>query len=206
MAEKRLTKEIAEQFLADDEYVDLHEFTEVDDDAAESLSKHDGLLSLDGLTSLSETAAESLSKSEGGLSLDGLTSLSDVASARPRSRWPTRGRAAANRHQLQRFLQRADWAFDVSPFSRKRLRHLVRVLAGALRQLAPHRTPRQTPAKQGFSHARCGRLATPCETKRRVAAPDFAPLLRSGRRSPAGSASPRWAANSLSQVRCYDGE
>ena len=83
MTEKRLTKEIAEQFLADDESVDLSEFTEVDDGAAENLSRHRGYLDLNGLTS-----------------------LSDAASARPRSRWPTRGRAAANRHQLQRLLQR----------------------------------------------------------------------------------------------------
>ena len=78
----------------------------------------------------------------------------------------------------------------------------VRVLSWALDRVAPLRTRSQTPAKQGFSLARPTRLATPCEAKRRVAAPDFAPLLRSGRRSPAGSASPRWAANSLSQVKC----
>ena len=59
MAEKRLTKEIAEQFLADDESVDLSEFTEVDDDAAESLSKHEGSLSMD-LEKLPESAAEIL--------------------------------------------------------------------------------------------------------------------------------------------------
>ena len=67
MAEKRLTREIAEQFLADDESVDLSEFTEVDDDAAESLSMHEDVLSLNGLTSLSDAAAESLSKQKGRL-------------------------------------------------------------------------------------------------------------------------------------------
>jgi hypothetical protein len=40
MTEKRLTKEIAEQFLADDKSVDLREFTEVDDDAAMALLMH----------------------------------------------------------------------------------------------------------------------------------------------------------------------
>ena len=40
MAEKRLTKEIADQFLADDKSVDLREFTEVDDDAATALLMH----------------------------------------------------------------------------------------------------------------------------------------------------------------------
>jgi hypothetical protein len=40
MTEKRLTKELAEQFLADDKSVDLREFTEVDDDAAMALLMH----------------------------------------------------------------------------------------------------------------------------------------------------------------------
>jgi len=40
MTEKRLTKELAEQFLADDKSVDLREFTEVDDDAATALLMH----------------------------------------------------------------------------------------------------------------------------------------------------------------------
>ena len=61
MAEKRLTKEIAEHFLADEKAVDLSEFTEVDDDAAESLSKHEGDLAFRPLT-LSDEASESLSK------------------------------------------------------------------------------------------------------------------------------------------------
>ena len=65
MPEKRLTKEIAEQSVY------LSEFTELDDDAAESLSKHEGYLNLylSGLTSLSDAAAESLSKHEGRLYL-----------------------------------------------------------------------------------------------------------------------------------------
>ena len=58
MAENVLTKEIAEQFLADEDSVDLSEFTELDDDAAESLGKRTGdYLYLDGLTSLSDAAA-----------------------------------------------------------------------------------------------------------------------------------------------------
>ena len=109
--------------------------------------------------------------------------------ARPQSPGPVRGRAAANRHQLQRFLQRADWAFDVSPFSRKRLRHLVRFLPGVLGHPAGGRTHSHSPEKQGFSRLRPMWLAAPCEAKRRVAAPDFAPLFRSGLRSPTGSAS-----------------
>jgi len=63
MAEKRLTKEIAEEFLADGKRpTHLTAFTELDDEAAESLSKHEGWLCLNGLTSLSDAAAESHSK------------------------------------------------------------------------------------------------------------------------------------------------
>ena len=62
MAEKRLTKEIAEQCLADRWSVKLTEFTKLDDDAAESLSNIKGQLGLEGLTSLSDAAAESLNK------------------------------------------------------------------------------------------------------------------------------------------------
>lgn len=60
-----LTKEIADQFVADDDSVDLSAFTAFEDAAAESLSKHEGELYLHGLTSLSDAAAESLSKHEG---------------------------------------------------------------------------------------------------------------------------------------------
>ena len=64
--EKVLTKEIAEQFLADEDSVDLSEFTAIEDDAAASVSKHKGDLNFGGLKSLSDAAALSLSKYEGG--------------------------------------------------------------------------------------------------------------------------------------------
>ena len=82
MAEKRLTKEIAEQFLVDDESVDLEEFTEIDDDAAERLSQHEDWLFLDGVKSLTDSAAESLACHGGHLSLRGLTTLSEAAAAK----------------------------------------------------------------------------------------------------------------------------
>jgi hypothetical protein len=44
--------------------VDLTEFTQLDDDDAESLGRHESDLSLEGLTSLSDVAAESLRKVE----------------------------------------------------------------------------------------------------------------------------------------------
>ena len=67
--EKILTKEIAEQFLENVNSVELSEFTAIEDEAAEILSKHEGTLWLSGLTSLSDAAAESLSKYRGNLYL-----------------------------------------------------------------------------------------------------------------------------------------
>jgi len=61
---KVLTKEIAEEWIADEDSIDLDEFVAIDDAAAESLSKHKGELRL-GLTKLSDAAAESLSKHKG---------------------------------------------------------------------------------------------------------------------------------------------
>ena len=78
--ENVLTKEIAEQFLADEYTHCLSVFTTIDDAAAENLSKHKGDFSLGGLTSLSDAAAESLSKRKGGgLNLSGLSgSAADI--------------------------------------------------------------------------------------------------------------------------------
>ena len=76
---KMLTKDIAKQFAADNNSVDLVRFATIENAAAESLGTHEGHLRLDGLTSLSDAAAESLSKHEGWLWLDGLTELSDAA-------------------------------------------------------------------------------------------------------------------------------
>ena len=79
MAEKRLTKELAEQFLAEGWSVKLTEFTELDDDAAESLSRYRSPLSLKGLTSLSDSPVHLRLRLKMGESLNGLTSLSDAA-------------------------------------------------------------------------------------------------------------------------------
>jgi len=80
--EKVLTKEIADEFVEDDDSVDLKEFTALEEGAygaAEILSWHKGDLSLTGLTELSDAAAESLSKHYGCLHLEGLTELSEAA-------------------------------------------------------------------------------------------------------------------------------
>lgn len=92
--EKVLTKEIAEQFLAHEDFVDLSEFTSIEDEAVEILRKQRrplawqnaipfwpgrGTLELNGLTELSDAAAESLGKHRGDLHLDGLTTRSDAA-------------------------------------------------------------------------------------------------------------------------------
>ena len=98
--EKVLTKEIAEHFINDVNSVNLHEFTKIDDAAAEILSKFNGYqlsisavkelsvasaenlsnfigdeINLDGLTELNFAVAKRLSKFEGLLRLDGITSL-----------------------------------------------------------------------------------------------------------------------------------
>ncbi|MDB4800445.1 hypothetical protein OAG72_00480 [bacterium] len=76
---KTLALAKAEQFLEDNESIDLGELTSITDEAAEVLSRYEGWLDLNGLLELSDTAAESLSKHEGELSLNGLTELSDAA-------------------------------------------------------------------------------------------------------------------------------
>jgi|GEM_PF-2987702 len=73
--EKVLTKEIAEQFLAEEDSVDLSEFTTIEDGAAESLSKSGSSLWLNGLTTLSECAATSLSGTGRPVRLQGLKHL-----------------------------------------------------------------------------------------------------------------------------------
>ena len=63
--EKVLTKEIAEQFLADEYSVALGDFNKIQDAAAECLSKYQGTeLYLEGLAELSDAAAESLRVSQ----------------------------------------------------------------------------------------------------------------------------------------------
>jgi hypothetical protein len=77
---KVLTKEIAEKFLADEESVDLSEFTAIEDEAAKSLSKHKGDLWLEGIEELSDEAAKGLAAlKEQELHIEGVTRLSDKA-------------------------------------------------------------------------------------------------------------------------------
>ena len=76
--ENVLTKEIAEQFIADDEAVDLSEFTAIDDEAARTWSQVEDNLLLSGLTSLSDAAAESLSKHEGHSTTDSNSLLQPI--------------------------------------------------------------------------------------------------------------------------------
>jgi hypothetical protein len=59
--EKVLTKEIAEQFLADDDSVDLDEFTAIEDAAAEVLASSDQDICLEQLTDCSPRASILLS-------------------------------------------------------------------------------------------------------------------------------------------------
>jgi len=73
---KILTKEIAEQFLGDPDGVELDEFTSIEDEAAEVLSKHQGELCLIECRFISTSAIELLSRRTGSLIL-GLETLSD---------------------------------------------------------------------------------------------------------------------------------
>ena len=78
MSDKLLTKEIAEKFLMKED-IALHEYTSIEDSAAELLSKQvkDAFFSLE-IKELSQTAAESLSKFQGEwLYLDKLENTSD---------------------------------------------------------------------------------------------------------------------------------
>lgn len=74
-----LTKEIAEQLLADENSVSTWGFTTIEDEAAEKLRQHEGYLDLSGLTELSDEAAKSLVMHQGKLQLKSLKSLSDEA-------------------------------------------------------------------------------------------------------------------------------
>lgn len=70
---------VAEQFLADPDSIDLTQILTLDDDAAEALAKHQGDLTLSSLTELSDRAANALAKHKGQLSLNSLSKLTDFA-------------------------------------------------------------------------------------------------------------------------------
>ena len=79
--ERILTKELAEQFLADRYSVNPGSYSALEIDAAKAISKYKGYdLNLSGLADISDAAAEAISKYKGGrLSLSGLTNISDAA-------------------------------------------------------------------------------------------------------------------------------
>ena len=56
MTARRLTVEIAQQFLEEPQAVDTSRFSQIDDAAAKVFRYREGVLNLDGLTSLSATA------------------------------------------------------------------------------------------------------------------------------------------------------
>ena len=75
--EKVLTKDVAEQFLADEDSVDLNGFASIDDAAAEILNGYSGDLMLESMANLSVTAATFLAGHKNGdLWMDGITNLS----------------------------------------------------------------------------------------------------------------------------------
>jgi hypothetical protein len=80
--EKVLTKEIAEQFLADEESVDLSEFTAIEDEAAESISRssnREKYLHLSSIKCVTDSAATALSEFTGGIDFSSLVQISDEA-------------------------------------------------------------------------------------------------------------------------------
>lgn len=79
MSEKILTREIAEQFIADEDSVDLTEFTKIDEDAAEVLSNCSSDLFLDNLVEISDGVAKSFARHSGRLVFSEINELSDVA-------------------------------------------------------------------------------------------------------------------------------
>ncbi|MFO1441614.1 MAG: hypothetical protein U1F81_25075 [Verrucomicrobiaceae bacterium] len=76
---KILTKEIAEQFLKDEQAIHLSEFTSIEPDAAERLSNRVEDLDLGGIKVLPATVAAALGKHEGRLYLGGIKTLSPEA-------------------------------------------------------------------------------------------------------------------------------
>lgn len=79
--EKILTKEIAEQFLAGEDSVDLNEFTSLEDDAADLLGTYSGSdLFLFNIKNFSVTAAKGLARYGGTLTID-VSNASDQAIA-----------------------------------------------------------------------------------------------------------------------------
>jgi hypothetical protein len=80
--EKVLTKEIAEQFLEDEDSVDLCEFTAIEDEAAESISRssnREKYLHLSSIKCVTDSAATALSEFTGGIDFSSLVQISDEA-------------------------------------------------------------------------------------------------------------------------------
>ena len=78
-ARSLLTNQVAEEFLNDNQSVDLTLFAFMENAAAQALAQHKGELRLNGLKSISDTASHALAQHEGDLGLDGLKSMSDAA-------------------------------------------------------------------------------------------------------------------------------
>lgn len=79
---KAITKEIARTYQKDPSGIDLNTFAELDNEAAEILSKTDGWLSLNGLHMITDEVAQRLARFKGRrLELAGLHAMSDAAAA-----------------------------------------------------------------------------------------------------------------------------
>ena len=73
-----LSRQNAEQYLKDTSSCNLSDYTGIDDDAAEILSKFEGHLWL-SFTSISDTAAEALAKHQKSLCFSNISTLTNKA-------------------------------------------------------------------------------------------------------------------------------
>jgi len=156
--EKVLTKEIAEQFLADEYSVDLSEFTAIEDDAAEVLSSSlQGFMSLDGLTEIPDSIAKLLFTGEpyqpngdpfkpddntplaANVSLNGLSAISDSVAASigkyRREDVSLRGVAELTDFAAEELSSALDLTLGISSLSDASAKHLGRVPALRLPKL-----------------------------------------------------------------------
>ncbi len=81
IAERTLTQSIAEQYLTDNDAINLCDYALIEDDAAECICKHSDVLKLNGLRCPSEESAKSLGKYEGSFYQNKLPNLSDPAAS-----------------------------------------------------------------------------------------------------------------------------
>lgn len=134
---KILTKNIAKQFVKDNDSIDLGEFTVIEPAAAQVLAKHKGKLNLSGLTSLSDKSAMELSKHKGLLVLVNLASLSNTgAEALVQSKWSGNHTSLIASKNVEMTLVRAKTRVEAKLQAQAQARAKEKALAEARAQAA----------------------------------------------------------------------